>query len=185
MVVGDWGRKGDDGQQEVADCMEKVSKLLDAEFVFATGDNFYPDGVASTQDSNWEDSFEDIYTGFNLNIPWHMILGNHDYRGNPQAQVDYTWKSQRWNMPNRYFNIDYLLDDDDPELGQLSFVFMDTSPFEDKYYSEDKYNKVWVQDSTRQLAWMDSVMKSKATADWLIVTGHHPLYLGGKRKEET
>lgn len=181
LAIGDWGRKGQYHQQDVADRMEEVARVLDAEFVMSLGDNFYPNGVASVDDPNWNYSFEDVYKGYHLNIPWHVVLGNHDYRGNPQAQLDYTWKSQRWNMPSRYFNYDYELDDE----GLLSLVFIDTSPFEHKYYDEEKYGQVWSQDSTRQIQWADSVLKAKSKSSWLIVAGHHPMYSGGKRIEAT
>lgn len=181
LAIGDWGRKGQYHQKDVADRMEEVAQVLDAEFVMSLGDNFYPNGVASIDDPNWDYSYEEVYKGYHLNIPWHVVLGNHDYRGNPQAQIDYTGKSQRWNMPSRYFNYDYELDDE----GVLSFVFIDTSPFEHKYYEEEKYSQVWSQDSTAQVQWIDSVLQTKSKANWLIIAGHHPMYSGGKRVEAT
>ena len=30
-------------------------------------------------------------------------LGNHEYRGNTQAVIDYSKVSARWNMPDRYY----------------------------------------------------------------------------------
>lgn len=182
LVIGDWGRKGDYHQQDVADRMEETAKTLDAEFVIALGDNFYPNGVASIDDPNWVASYENIYKGYHLEIPWHVVLGNHDYRGNPQAQVDYTNKSQRWNMPSRYF--DYEFTDEDTGL-YVHFLFLDTCPFEKKYYTEEAYTNVKTQDSTKQIKWVDSLIISKPKADWTIFSGHHPLYSGGKRIEDT
>lgn len=181
LVVGDWGRKGYYHQQDVANRMEEAAEKFDAEFVIALGDNFYPDGVASINDPNWVYSYEDIYTGYHLNIPWHVVLGNHDYRGNPQAQIAYTNKSQRWNMPARYFNLDY----EDEDFGKITFLFLDTSPLIKEYYSEKKYKNVTTQDTVPQIRWMDSLLRAKKTSDWLIVSGHHPLYSGGKRLGET
>lgn len=182
LVIGDWGRKGDYHQQDVADRMEETAKKLDAEFVIALGDNFYPNGVASIDDPNWMFSYENIYKGYHLEIPWHVVLGNHDYRGNPQAQIDYTNKSQRWNMPDRYFDYDFK--DEDTGLN-VSFLFLDTNPFEKKYYHEEKYKKVRSQDTIQQVRWIDSIMKTKSKADWKIFSGHHPLYSGGKRLNAT
>ena len=182
LVIGDWGRKGDYHQQFVADRMEEASKTLDAEFVIALGDNFYPNGVASIDDSNWMASFENIYKGYHLEIPWHVVLGNHDYRGNPQAQIDYTNKSQRWHMPSRYY--DYDFEDEDTGLN-VNFLFLDTCPFEKKYYTEAAYVNVKTQDSTQQIKWIDSIIATKPKADWTIFSGHHPLYSGGKRIEDT
>ncbi|MEP2026838.1 MAG: metallophosphoesterase [Reichenbachiella sp.] len=178
-VIGDFGRNGYDGQQEVADQMQASTKVLEPEFILTTGDNFYPDGVASTQDPYWISSFENIYKGFGLFVPWYAILGNHDYRGSYQAEIDYTNVSQRWNMPAQYY-----VQEKEEDGVTVKFVFIDTSPFEDKYYGEEKYRAVWKQDSTKQLLWMDSVLADNS-ADWKVVVGHHPLYSGGKRIEDT
>lgn len=178
-VIGDFGRNGYDGQQEVADQMQETTKILEPEFILTTGDNFYPNGVASVQDPYWISSFENIYKGFGLFVPWYAVLGNHDYRGNYQAEIDYTDISQRWNMPAQY----YVQEKSEDDI-RVKFVFIDTSPFEDGYYEEEKYKSVWKQDSTKQLIWMDSVLADNS-ADWKIVVAHHPLYSGGKRVEAT
>lgn len=178
-VIGDFGRNGYDGQQEVADQMQATTKVLEPEFILTTGDNFYPNGVASTQDPYWVSSFENIYKGFGLFVPWYAVLGNHDYRGNYQAEIDYTNVSQRWNMPAQYF-----VEEKEEDGVTVKFVFIDTSPFEDGYYEEEKYRAVWQQDSTKQLQWMDSVLADNS-ADWKVVVGHHPLYSGGKRIDAT
>lgn len=178
-TLGDFGRNGYDGQQELANQMQLMTKVIEPEFILTTGDNFYPNGVASTQDPYWISSFENVYRGFGLFVPWYAILGNHDYRGNYQAEIDYTTVSQRWNMPAQYYVQEKSEDD-----VSVKFVFIDTSPFEDGYYEEEKYRAVWKQDSTKQLLWMDSVLADHS-ADWKIVIGHHPLYSGGKRVEET
>lgn len=178
-VIGDFGRNGQDGQQKLADQMQVSTKVLEPEFILTTGDNFYPNGVASVDDPYWISSFENVYSGFGLFCPWYAVLGNHDYRSNYQAEIDYTYKSERWNMPAQY----YAFEKEEDEV-TVKFVFIDTSPFEDKYYSEEKYKNIWSQDSTKQLLWMDSVLADNS-ADWKIVVGHHPLYSGGKRLEET
>lgn len=178
-VIGDFGRNGYDGQQEVADQMQAMTKIIEPEFIITTGDNFYPNGVASTQDPYWISSFENIYSGFGLFCPWYVVLGNHDYRGNYQAEIDYTKVSQRWNMPAQYYVQEKSEDD-----VTVKFVFIDTNPFEDTYYKEEKYKSVWTQDSTRQLLWMDSVLADNS-ANWKVVVGHHPLYSGGKRLNKT
>src|SRR6187549_3810882 len=77
IVFGDWGRNGDNYQREVAAGMGKAAHDLDASFVIATGDNFYPYGVKSTQDYQWIGSFESIYTAQSLQVRWFPVLGNH------------------------------------------------------------------------------------------------------------
>lgn len=177
-TIGDWGRNGHFGQKELADMMDLAGQKVEPEFIISTGDNFYPNGIASVNDPYWISSFENIYAGHTLFCPWNVILGNHDYRGNYQAQIDYTNVSQRWNMPAQYFYQDKETDDG----ATVRFVYIDTTPLNDEYYEETKYSKVHDQDTTAQLQWIDEVLD--VDVDWKIVVGHHPLYTGGKRTED-
>jgi tartrate-resistant acid phosphatase type 5 len=179
FTIGDWGRKGEQGQAEVADAMGKLAAVLEPEFIVSTGDNFYPNGVASATDPQWKSSFEDVYSGHSLSCDWWVVLGNHDYRGNAQAEIDYSQISRRWNMPSRYFYQDFEMENEKV----ARFIFIDTNPLNDDYYDEIIYrNKVIGQDTTAQLLWLDSILSQPA--DWKIVVGHHPLYTGGKRAKE-
>lgn len=52
--------------------------------IIALGDNFYNNGVSSTNDYLWEDLWREIYLNPYPNlsqIPWYAVLGNHDYGG--------------------------------------------------------------------------------------------------------
>lgn len=181
-VIGDWGRNGGYGQQEVADAMGRMAKIIEPDFFISTGDNFYPNGVASVDDPYFISSFENIYKSADLFEPWYLVLGNHDYRGNPQAEIDYSQKSMRWNMPARYFTHQLT------EKGwNALFIFADTNPFELSYYEKgNKYREAMMeQDTTRQNQWMDSVLTASQEMDWKIVIGHHPAYSGGKRDGKT
>ncbi len=181
FVLGDWGRYGDVGQQETADAMNRVGKIVEPEFFVSTGDNFYDDGVASIDDPQWMLSFEEIYRGSVFTVPWYVCLGNHDYRGNVQAQIDYSNISRRWNLLGRYFTKDVELED---ETGHAKLVVIDTSPLNDEYHTEAKYYQVTLQDTTRQLEWIDSVLTA-SKAKWDIAIGHHPMYTGGKRRDDS
>jgi hypothetical protein len=46
-----------------------------------------------------------VYNQSALQIPWCVILGNHDYHRNPQAQIDYGnhHVDGRWNMPDHEY----------------------------------------------------------------------------------
>jgi 3',5'-cyclic AMP phosphodiesterase CpdA len=175
LVVGDWGRNGQFKQQEVADRMGEAAKQLDAQFILSTGDNFYINGVASVDDPAWKSSFENVYTSHSLMVDWYPVLGNHDYRGNPQAEIDYSKRSRRWNMPARYYSVEKNISKEDKVL----FVFLDTSPFDPGLYTS-KQPEVAKQDTARQKKWLDSLL-TNTTAKWKIVVGHHPLYTSGAR----
>lgn len=180
-VIGDWGRNGYEHQQEVALAMQALAQTLEPEFIISTGDNFYPDGVASVEDPLFMSSFEAIYRGDKLFEPWYCVMGNHDYRGNLSAQIEYTDRSRRWNMPALYWQDEFLLEDDETRLG---LFFVDTSPLEDEYWTRDKYKSaVSQQDTTAQLEWLENALAS-SKAEWRIVVGHHPVYTSGKRRED-
>ena len=177
-VLGDWGRNGEFHQKDLADQMNKTGYIMEPEMIISTGDNFYPNGVASIDDYYWISSYEQVYSGSFLYCPWYVALGNHDYRSNPQAQVEYSNRSERWKMPDRYYFKDFETDDG----ASVRMVVLDTSPLNDKYHEEAKYKNVLSQDTTAQLAWMEEALSEEK--DWKIVVGHHPLYTGGKRVED-
>lgn len=183
IVVGDWGRQGEYFQTAVANQMSNAAVSLDLDFVISTGDNFYPNGVLSPLDPLWRSSFEDVYRHFSLQKKWYVVLGNHDYRTNPQAEVEYSKISSRWVMPDRYFSKKFIIDDDTTQ--QVLIAFVDTNPFVSKYYDDDVYGpKVRPQDTTKQLQWLRTVLSdTSANIKWKLVVGHHPLYSGGKRKD--
>lgn len=173
LGVGDWGRNGDEHQREVAARMGEVGAEIAARFVVSVGDNFYNDGVASADDPHWRTSFEDVYTAPALQVPWYVALGNHDYRGEPDAQVAYTAKSPRWRMPARKFLQGFTA----PDGATLDLLVIDTPPLIEAYRGEPSM-RVQGQDPQAELAWID-VQLAASRADWKIVAGHHPVYSGG------
>lgn len=180
LAIGDFGRHGAFTQKEVARDMGTVAEILDLNFTISVGDNFYPTGVQSTQDYQWISSFESIYTHHLLHEPWFVALGNHDYEGNVQAQIDYSNVSRRWEMPNRYF--ERLIEIDNDQYLQL--LVIDTNPMVSKYLKEpEKYLGINDQSTQEQLKWIeDKLSTTNPKIVWRIVVGHHPLYSGGKRK---
>ena len=81
--------------------MAKASKDNGAKFIISVGDTFYENGVQSADDPHWQKSFEEVYRDPALQIPWQVILGNHDYHGNCDAQITYGSVNPRWQMPAR------------------------------------------------------------------------------------
>ena len=180
LAVGDWGRDGGFHQSDVAARMGETAKVLNARFVVSVGDNFYEDGVDSVTDPKWKTSFEDVYTAPSLQLPWHVALGNHDYHGNAQAQLDYAQTSSRWRLPARCYSFT------EPADGFSVEVFvLDTSPFIRSYYEDGaKKVKVGGQDPAAQLAWFEAAL-ARSNADWKIVVGHHPVYSGQEKGGST
>jgi len=182
-VIGDWGRYGSVHQKAVAEQLGSAMVGIDGSFILSTGDNFYPNGVASEFDPIFKYSFEDVYTSFPTHNDWYVSLGNHDYRTNPDAEVAYTKISARWKMPSRYFNFKKRIDKDTAQY--VEFFVIDTTPFQKDYYTNEGYAAhVKGVDTLAQKKWLESKLKnSKAT--WKIVVGHHPLYSAGGRKGKT
>ena len=171
LVMGDWGRNGYTNQTPVARAMGRTAEDSDADFVVALGDNFYPNGVRSVQDPQWRSSFEAVYTNPSLMRDWYVVLGNHDYHGNTQAEVGYTQISRRWNMPARYYELHKKIKGD-PAGADL--FFLDTSPFQSKYYgNETNAGGVIGQDTAAQRRWLDSAL-SASQATWKLVFWSSP-----------
>ena len=169
VLIGDWGRNGHDEQREVGVQMGKMAAAFGSQYTVSVGDNFYEDGVTAVDDPQWQSSFEEIYTAPSLQSPWKIILGNHDYRGDVQAQLDYSHTSHRWRLPARYYTETVTL----PDGATAAFYYLDTSPFIKKYVG----SKVHIegQDSQAQLDWLDAQLGA-SKAHWNIVIGHHPIY---------
>lgn len=180
IVVGDFGRVGNYYQKDVAREMGHATMVLDANFIISVGDNFYPNGIESTQDYHWISSFESVYTDPALYRDWYVSLGNHDYQGNVQAQIDYSKISRRWNMPDRYYSKIFTLENNE----KLLLVVMDTNPFIDGYHKNpEKYRGVKEQDTIAQKKWLEKTLDTQdPSIQWKIVVGHHPLYSGGHRQ---
>jgi predicted phosphodiesterase len=150
LAFGDWGT-GTPSQFEHAKGLEKHCKAEKCDFGLMLGDSFYPAGVKSVNDPFFKERFEDVYGP--LGIPFYVVLGNHDYgvilkQGNPQAQVDYTKKSNFWKMPSKYYSF---------VQGDTTFIGLDTEKF-----------------TIEQIDWLDKTI-STAKTKWKIVMGHHPI----------
>ena len=175
LVIGDWGRKGTAGQRAVARGMARVAARLRSRFVLTTGDNFYDDGVASVDDSHWQWSFEDVYTAASLQTAWYVALGNHDYRGDVQAQIAYGHQSPRWRLPAPYYAMEKAID----ETTKAQFIFLDTSPFLRRYQpgGSESIEGMGGQNPITQLEWLRTALAASSAA-WKVVIGHHPIYSG-------
>ena len=155
LIAGDLGRNGYYHQKEVAEMMGEVAGLAGPEFVAVVGDTHHFLGVRSVHDPLWLTNFEWIYKHPELMIPWHPVLGNHEYRGDTQAVLDYGTVSRRWEMPGRYYARTEPISDD----AQALLVFIDTSPLIDKYREDPvKFPDAWQQSRDDQLAWIDATL---------------------------
>lgn len=152
FIIGDWGAGGT-FQKKVAEAMVTQAQKRKPSYIISTGDNIYPDGVHSADDIQWKTKFEMMYNHESIAVPWYAVLGNHDYRSNPDAQTEYHAKNSRWNMPARYYTWSAASD--------IAYFMLDTQMIMQKKAAE-------------QILWFDKAM-TQSQARWKIVVGHHPM----------
>ncbi|MEQ8767392.1 MAG: tartrate-resistant acid phosphatase type 5 family protein [Planctomycetota bacterium] len=165
-VLGDMGT-GNAGQHEVARALARRASWEPLDLILTVGDNFYPAGVTSVDDPQWQTKFEEVYDLPALRAPFYPSLGNHDHKGNAAAQVEYSGHGERWRMPAPYYTFNREL-----ENGlRVAFFAIDTTALG----SCDEA-------AQEQLAWLDAALREAEDVDWRFVYGHHPLYSGSKTR---
>ncbi len=170
-LANDLGRNGYYDQKHIAETMGRMAETIDIEFVVAAGDVHHFEGVQSISDPLWMTNYELIYSHPDLMTDWYPVCGNHEYRSNTDAVVQYSAVSARWEMPAKYYT--FVKEEDGVTV---RVVMLDTTPMIDKYREEtEKYADASKSDYTEQLAWLDKVL-SEAEEDWILAVGHHPIY---------
>ena len=179
MIANDMGRNGYYDQKPIAAAMGESAGKVGIEFVAAAGDEHHFNGVASVTDPLWLTNFELIYSHPELMLDWYPILGNHEYKGNSQAVIDYSKVSRRWVMPARYYTMVKKVD----SITSIRLVFIDTTPLIEKYRTDSiDYPDVCKQDYKAQLHFIVSVL-NVSTEKWKVVIGHHPVYANTTKNE--
>ncbi len=181
-IANDLGRNGYFEQKAVAELMGWMAEDVDPEFVAAIGDVHHFEGVVSVDDPLWMTNYELIYSHPDLMIDWFPLLGNHEYRGNTQAVLDYGKVSRRWVMPGRYYSFEKEVEDGNEKI---LFVFIDTTPLIDKYRRDtEDYPDAGKQSIAAELDWLETTLAT-STAKWKVVMGHHPIFAEtGKNESE-
>ena len=180
FIANDLGRNGYYDQKPIASLMGEMAEEVGPEAILALGDVHHFNGVASVNDPLWRTNYEDIYSHPELMIDWFPVLGNHEYRGNTQAVMDYGKVSRRWMSGERYYTRTFV-----KKGVSVRVVFLDTTPLIGRYQKEkEEYPDACKQDVEEQLRWLEKTL-GEAKEDWVIVVGHHPIYAEtSKNKEE-
>ncbi len=139
-------------------------------------------GVTNDTDPLWKSIYSDVYNKPSLQtIPWYAILGNHDYRKNPEAQIDFTrhHRDDRWTMPDHDFRRVYTIPANDAaNTYTLEIIFIDTpliAPMEAPETTPNGKYAVSAETTKQHLEWIEQTLAA-STATWLIVAGHYPIY---------
>ncbi|WP_369217278.1 metallophosphoesterase, partial [Streptomyces flavofungini] len=184
LLTGDAGT-GEEAQHAVAEAARAVCRAEGVSLAVGLGDNIYENGPESENDSEFRTKFEEPNTG--LDMPWLMVLGNHDCSGlipgsggdpsRGDREVAYARNSPRWYMPGRYYSVPL------PSAGEgaplVEFFAIDTNPVS-SYVAQLDPHYWWNGPYMReQRAWLDGALKA-SRARWKIVLGHHPYLNNGK-----
>lgn len=145
----------------IAGSIGRVAREKRIQFVVLAGDNFYPKGVESTSDPQWQDKFERLYDSASLQAtPFYAVAGNHDHRGNTDAQLAYARDklgSRRWQMDELYYARDF------GKVGDrvlLRMVFLDTVTLK--------------EEPEPQVEFLQQTMKAPGDPVWRVIVGHYP-----------
>ncbi|XP_029914256.1 tartrate-resistant acid phosphatase type 5a [Myripristis murdjan] len=180
LAVGDWGGVPHPPyitpvEKATAQEMGRVAEQMGADFVLALGDNFYYKGVDSVDSPRFKTTFENVYTAKSLQIPWYVLAGNHDHAGNVKAQIEYSHRSDRWNFPAYYYELNFHI----PNTQRtLSIIMLDTVMLcgnSDDYVDEKPRGPLDAVNANRQLTWLQQRL-AQSKADYLLVAGHYPVW---------
>lgn len=193
FVIGDQGAQcsGCTLQRRVADGMSRwqdgdmSTSGRNAHFVLGTGDNFYPAGVPSRDSDRFQTNFEDVYTRDLFPLTFYMTLGNHDYLGITQAQINYHGRgSGRWYMKSRFYTFSQLIPalEAGGEPAKVQFFALDTNQLirDDNHFRMNGAGAY--KADTRQLKWLKKSLRTHADARWKIAFGHHSPYSTGHHR---
>ena len=174
----DLDRSGCYDQKVIANLMGEMAGKIKPECIISTGDTHHGNGVKSVTDDDWQEHLTEMYNHRNLaKLDWWAVAGNHEYRGNSQALVDYSKVNPHWRMPAKYYTTVFKKGG-----ATIRFVMLDTTPLIEKYRMDKRYPDAALQDHEAQLEWLEKVL-SEATEDWVIVAGHHPVYADTKKNK--
>ncbi|UQA91738.1 metallophosphoesterase [Streptomyces halobius] len=181
LITGDAGT-GDEAQYAVAAAARDVCRAEQVGLAVGLGDNIYENGPESDDDSEFQDKFEKPNTG--IDVPWLMVLGNHDCSGlipgsggdpsRGDREVAYAKTSRRWYMPSRYYSVP--LPAADP---LVEFFAIDSIPWSSYVAQVDPYYQWDGPYMREQRSWLDGALKA-SRARWKIVISHHPYLNNGK-----
>ena len=181
LVMGDWGGQScpifndctTPQEKETGKGMKSVGDQVNATFAVALGDNFYSSGIRTDVHSKrFKYTFEDVFTN---EIPFHVISGNHDHRGNVTAQIAYTQISKRWSYPSLYYTF---------TEGPVQFVMIDTVVLSGNCHVEDSEEELLGNQllgpedpelAGTQMEWIEATLNA-STAEYIVVAGHYPVY---------
>jgi len=213
LALGDWGGQDTypyytEEQWETAQGMSRVAAAVNnsgadengshrpaAEFVVSLGDNFYWNGFQEDVDEEmrFQETFEKVYHQTELQLPWYIIGGNHDYCGNITKQLEFSQNpNTRWTFPDFNHRIvkEFSAYENGPSV-KLEIIMIDTIQLAgnicfapESEFSAANYfdpppgpatDQVSLEQAATTLDWIANALE-ESDADYLVVAGHYPIY---------
>lgn len=167
-VVIDIIAMGDCGVSEHA--LAPTAQVLSSAFnnrdaSFLLGDLFYPLGIDRRAGANDPrlDKLASTLSERN-DKPMFAILGNHDRDGDWEAEIKYSRKNPRWQMPGRYY------------FSRISKGDLDVCSW---FLDTDKK-----EFDLEQKEWLIGTLSSQGpSCHWKVVSGHHFIFSGGEYED--
>jgi len=191
LATGDWGGQDtvpyyEDGEMRSAAGMAAVAADLSPRFFLGLGDNFYSDGISTdVHDARFNQTFEAVFTGAALQIPFYPTAGNHDWRGNMSAQLAYSTVSARWTYPHFHHRVKEAFTGDDGQAYEVEVLLIDTvllcgRSLDDPHAPAPGVQRddlAFTTEARRDdaMAWLGAALEA-STADYLWVAGHYPIW---------
>ncbi|KAM3924240.1 tartrate-resistant acid phosphatase type 5 isoform 1-T2 [Leptodactylus fuscus] len=180
-VLGDWG--GEDHppyytkrEHLVAAELANTASKWGTDFIVAVGDNFYDDGVTDVTDMRFKETFENVFNGESLaKVPWYVIAGNHDHKGNVTAQIAYSNVSPRWKFPDFYYDLSFKIPSTNVSVRILMLDTVVLCGNSDDYGGEQPLEAENPKLANKQLEWLVEKLETSKD-DYLLVAGHYPVW---------
>lgn len=175
VCFGDWGMI----TKPLLSFMKEIGKWYKNYILL--GDNFYPNGVNSVEDVEWN-----ILELFPNDIDIYPVLGNHDYMGNPFIQIEYNkWKDRKrnWNMQWLFYDKKWIIENNTIHLICIDTQIMDIE-YTKQVMSIDHIEKEEIYNiyKEKQIKWLhETLLKSRSK--WKIVCGHYPIFSNGQHNK--
>lgn len=180
LAIGDWGEMCDN-LLTLARRMSIHAASSKPDFIMALGDNFYPSGALKAGDQEftmWRTTFIDKYPNSLGSIPWKVVLGNHDYMGNPKAQIEYTTHPSNpnglWQMPSNKYSFSMPCG---PNGETIAFIAFDANACQ---FSVRNAYPEKLDEFPADAAWLAAELAKYKDATWRVYFAHHPFYTAGR-----
>eukprot|EP00730_Choanoeca_flexa_P012571 TRINITY_DN4400_c0_g1_i1.p1 TRINITY_DN4400_c0_g1~~TRINITY_DN4400_c0_g1_i1.p1 ORF type:complete len:334 (+),score=89.66 TRINITY_DN4400_c0_g1_i1:60-1061(+) len=189
LLNGDWGGSDhspytEPGQVDCSHGMNAVAADIKPDAVFLLGDNFYSSGIHGDEhDARFKETFEDVYTGEHIaDLPYYVVAGNHDHKGNVSAQIAYSGLSPRWNYESLYYTESFNFAKSNGDTASVDVIFIDTVLLAGN--SDDLDDKFGQLPGPADVAAAESQWKfietslANSKADYVFTAGHYPVWSG-------